>query len=206
MIVREWQRAKEVLEAAGFVVKVTEVLAIEVPDRAGGLADVLRVIDHAGVNVEYMYAFAEKLGDKAVLVFRFQDTEAGIKALADSQVTMLGSVELYSRLEGRIATVGRVRSATHHRSPPIDNPIVADGASRPRPTPSIGVCPIVGGESFRATYTAMNCPDGWQGFDSRPQGVNLKSQISNQERAASYCFSLCALASLREKGCGSDSR
>ena len=100
MIVREWQRAKEVLEAAGFVVKVTEVLAIEVPDRPGGLAEVLRAIEHSGVNVEYMYAFAEKLDDKAVLVFRFSDPAAGVKAVADSHVTMISSVDLYARLEG----------------------------------------------------------------------------------------------------------
>ena len=47
LIVRDWQRAKAVLEAAGFVVNVTEVLAIEVPDRPGGLADVLRAIEQA---------------------------------------------------------------------------------------------------------------------------------------------------------------
>ena len=71
LIVRDWQRAKEVLEAAGLVVKVTDVLAIEVPDQPGGLAGVLRAIERAAINVEYMYAFTEKVGDKAVLVFRF---------------------------------------------------------------------------------------------------------------------------------------
>ena len=41
MVVSDWERAAELLEAHGFVVKVTEVLAVEVPDRPGGLADVL---------------------------------------------------------------------------------------------------------------------------------------------------------------------
>lgn len=100
LIVRDWQRAKEVLEAAGMAVKVTEVLAIEVGDQPGGLAAVLRAIDHAGLNVEYMYAFTEKLGDKAVLVFRFEDADAAARALAACGVSVVSNVELYRRLEG----------------------------------------------------------------------------------------------------------
>jgi hypothetical protein len=57
MIVSDWQKAARVLEAHGFVVKVTEVLAVEVPDRPGGLADVLEALDGTGINIEYMYAF-----------------------------------------------------------------------------------------------------------------------------------------------------
>jgi hypothetical protein len=94
LIVQDWQRAKDVLEAAGFVVNVTEVLAIEVPDRPGGLADVLRVIDQAEINIEYMYAFTEKRNGMAVLVIRFEDADAAIRALQDSEVNMVGSVEL----------------------------------------------------------------------------------------------------------------
>jgi hypothetical protein len=94
LIVGDWQRAKSVLEAAGFVVKVTEVLAIEVPDRPGGLADVLRVIEQAAINVEYMYAFAEKRNDKAVLIFRFENADAAIAALAHSEVNLIDNVDL----------------------------------------------------------------------------------------------------------------
>jgi hypothetical protein len=99
MIVRQWQRAQEVLEAAGFVVKVAEVVAVEVPDRPGGLAGVLRAVEQAGVNVEYMYAFAEKLDDKAILIFRFQDHEAALQALAKSPVTLVSTVDLFARWE-----------------------------------------------------------------------------------------------------------
>jgi hypothetical protein len=94
LIVRDWQRAKAVLEAAGFVVNVSEVLAIEVPDRPGGLADVLRVIEQARINVEYMYAFAEKRNDKAVLIFRFQDADAAVRALEHSEVNVINNIDL----------------------------------------------------------------------------------------------------------------
>lgn len=99
LIVRDWQKAKGVLERAGIAAGTTEVLAIEVPDRPGGLFDVLGPIEKAGLNVEYMYAFASKLGEKAVLVFRFDDPDAAICALADSGVNVLNNVELFERLE-----------------------------------------------------------------------------------------------------------
>jgi len=82
MIVPDWQQAKDVLERAGFVVNVTEVLAIEVPDHPGGLADVLRVIEEASINVEYMYAFSQRRNEKAMLVFRFENADTAVAALA----------------------------------------------------------------------------------------------------------------------------
>lgn len=97
LIVRDWQKAKEVLEANGFRVSVTEVLAIQVQDRPGGLVAVLEPIVAAGLNVEYMYAFATKMGDEAVLFFRFEDPDAALKALQGSTVSFVDTVELFSR-------------------------------------------------------------------------------------------------------------
>jgi hypothetical protein len=94
LIIRDWQRAKGVLEAAGFVVNVTEVVAVEVPDHPGGLTDVLKAIEQAKINVEYMYAFAEKRDDKAVLVFRFENADAAVHALKDSDVNVIDDVDL----------------------------------------------------------------------------------------------------------------
>jgi hypothetical protein len=99
ILARDWQKAREVLQQAGMVVKITEVLAVEVPDHPGGLADVLDVLGQSDVNVEYMYAFAEKLNDKAILVFRFSDPDQAILALGKSQVNVINHVELYERLE-----------------------------------------------------------------------------------------------------------
>src|ERR1044072_8381021 len=63
LIVRDWQRGKEVLAKAGCVVKIPEVVAIEVDDRPGGLAHVLEVIEAARINIEYMYAFTFRRED-----------------------------------------------------------------------------------------------------------------------------------------------
>ena len=97
LIIQDWQKAKTVLEKAGCVVKVTEVLAIEVADRPGGLAQILEIVDRAGLNIEYMYAFAEKRGDRALLVFRFTDPDAALQVLQAGGINPIGTVELFNR-------------------------------------------------------------------------------------------------------------
>ena len=99
LIVRDWARARLVLEKAGFVVNVTEVTAIEVEDRPGGLAAVLEHLEAARINIEYMYAFTFRTGDKALLVFRFDDADAAIACLQAHGVNVLDSVELFARAE-----------------------------------------------------------------------------------------------------------
>jgi hypothetical protein len=82
LIVKDWQRAKDVLEEAGSVVALTDVLAVEVPDRPGGLARVLEAFDQTGLGIEYMYAFASgQRGQRATLIFRFEDPDKAVAAL-----------------------------------------------------------------------------------------------------------------------------
>ena len=100
LIVRDWEKAREVLSQAGCVVTVTEVVATEVEDQPGGLATILEVIEKAGLNIEYMYAFTFRSGDKAVLVFRFNDADAAIQVLQDNGINVIGGVELYDRAGG----------------------------------------------------------------------------------------------------------
>jgi len=99
LIVRDWQAAKRALENGGFRASVTEVLAVQVPDRPGGMVQVLTPISAAGLNVEYMYAFATKSGDEAVLVFRFEDPAVALEALKDSSLNFVDDVALFRRLD-----------------------------------------------------------------------------------------------------------
>ena len=99
LIVRDWQQAKAVLEKAGCVVKMTEVVAIEVEDRPGGLARVLGVLEESGINIEYMYAFTFRSGDRAVIVFRFDNPDAAVDVLRSHAINVIGGVELYERAE-----------------------------------------------------------------------------------------------------------
>ncbi|MFN7998248.1 MAG: ACT domain-containing protein [Bryobacteraceae bacterium] len=93
-IVSDWQRALKLLEDSGAVVKVTEVLAVEVADRPGGLADVLEAFEGSGINIEYMYAFPFVRGQKAVLIFRFDQPDAAMARLRDKGISVLGPGEL----------------------------------------------------------------------------------------------------------------
>ena len=97
MIVSDWRRAKDLLEQSGSVVKVTEVLAVEVPDRPGGLADVLEAFIGTAINIEYMYAFPFVRGEKAVLIFRFDQPDAAIARLQERGFQVLSSGALEER-------------------------------------------------------------------------------------------------------------
>ncbi len=96
-IVADPVRATQVLKENGYTAIVNDVLAIEVPDRPGGLAEILEVLDTGGVNIEYIYAFAQSTQSRAVLVFRFSNTDAAITALQKAGINMLRRVDLLSQ-------------------------------------------------------------------------------------------------------------
>jgi hypothetical protein len=83
LIVADWQRAKRILEEGGWIVNLTEVIAVDVEDRPGGLARVLKVLEGASLNIEYMYAFASHRPHKAILIFRFESPERAVQVLLD---------------------------------------------------------------------------------------------------------------------------
>ena len=94
LIVDKVDLAKEVLRAGGFTVGKTNVVAVEVPDRAGGLASVLKVINEVGLNVEYMYAFVNKSGANAVLIFRFDEMDKAIAILQEKGFVLLTGAQI----------------------------------------------------------------------------------------------------------------
>ena len=100
LIVRDWEKAKALLEQEGFVVKVTDMVAVEVTDRPGGLAEILDVLEKAGTNVAFMYAFTEKRKGQAVLVFRFDEPDAAIRVLQKKGINVVDSGDLLKQLEG----------------------------------------------------------------------------------------------------------
>ena len=97
LIVGDWEKAKSVLEKAGCVVNVVEVVALEVDDKPGGLAKILEIIDGIGANIEYMYAFTFRRTDKAMLVFRFEDPDKAIAQFQSKGVNVVAGVDLYGQ-------------------------------------------------------------------------------------------------------------
>ena len=94
IIASDWQKAQKVLEQAGFTVRATEVVALEVPDHPGGLADVLTALKDAEINIEYMYAFPFGREKRAVLIFRFDNPDAAIARLQAAGISMVAREEL----------------------------------------------------------------------------------------------------------------
>jgi len=95
LIVDNTELAREVLKKEGFTVSKTEVIAVEVPDRPLGLNGILEILDRAQVNVEYMYAFVERCGENAVIIFRFDNIEEAIRVLTANDVHVLQGDRIY---------------------------------------------------------------------------------------------------------------
>ncbi len=95
LVVQDWERAVEVFAQSGVVVKVTDVVAVMVDNRPGGLADILDILEEANLNIEYMYGFHLRKDEKAILIFRFDIPDIAVERLQAKGVQVVGSKELF---------------------------------------------------------------------------------------------------------------
>ena len=95
LIVSDFDKAKAVLKDNGFTVGRTTVVAVEVPDKPGGLHSILGMLSENSVNVEYMYAFVQQSGQNAIMIFRFDRTEQALELLAKAGLKVVPGDELY---------------------------------------------------------------------------------------------------------------
>jgi hypothetical protein len=95
LIVSDFDKAKDVLKGAGFTVGRTSVVAVEVPDKPGGLHEILSLLNSKDINVEYMYAFVTQSGAQALMIFRFDRTDQAIETLKAAGLTMIPGETLY---------------------------------------------------------------------------------------------------------------
>jgi hypothetical protein len=96
LIVNDVEKAKVALKANGISVGRTTMVAVEVPDKPGGLYSILELLSKEGVNVEYMYAFVERRGENAVIIFRFDDPDRAIDLLLKAGFTVLTGEKVYA--------------------------------------------------------------------------------------------------------------
>ncbi len=96
LIVNDREKAKKALKDAGFTVGITQVIAVEVEDKPGGLAKILKLLANEGINVEYMYAFVERSSGNAVLIFKFEDLDKAIEVLQENGVRVIPGERVYS--------------------------------------------------------------------------------------------------------------
>ena len=96
LIVNDNAKAVEALKQRGFTVGKTDVVAVEVDDRPGGLHRILHFLHKANVNVEYMYAFVQQSGDNAVIIFRFDNLDEAVRVLMENGVKVIAGERLYA--------------------------------------------------------------------------------------------------------------
>ncbi len=82
-------RALKILDSNNFTAKVTDVLAVEVPDKPGGLAQVMKVFSENDVNIEYLYVSLERNKDNAVIIFKVENVELGAKVLDENRFNLV---------------------------------------------------------------------------------------------------------------------
>jgi len=96
LIVTDTEKARKVLKDQGFTIKVSDVIAVAIPDIPGALGNLLSIIEHEGLNVEYMYVVAEKHMDEAIIIFRFDDLDKAIEVLFDNDITVVDQGKVLS--------------------------------------------------------------------------------------------------------------
>jgi hypothetical protein len=96
LIVDNNAKAVEALKNRGFTVGRTDVLAVEVEDRPGGLHRLLDLLNKDEINVEYMYAFVQHSGENAVMIFRFDNIDEAIRVLEEHNVKVINGSKVYT--------------------------------------------------------------------------------------------------------------
>ena len=96
LIVNDNDKAEAALKNRGFTVGKTDVVAVEVEDKPGGLYSILNILHREGINVEYMYAFVQQGGDNAVMIFRFDNLDEAVEVLQKNNVTVINGKDVYT--------------------------------------------------------------------------------------------------------------
>ncbi len=97
LIVDGNEKALATLKGKGYLVNITPVVGVKIGDAPGKLARALEVVDKAGINVEYLYAFLTRTEKHAYVVIRVADNnkaeqvleEAGFHLITDADVHKL---------------------------------------------------------------------------------------------------------------------
>jgi len=92
IIVDRTDEAANILNAAGFTLKLTTIAAVEIEDKPGSLDAIIEIIQNSGINIEYLYAFLGSRSGKAVVVFKMEDHDKGYALLEKSGLALVESL------------------------------------------------------------------------------------------------------------------
>ena len=98
MILSDPEKGQQVLQQNGYIVKSSEVLAIDVRDTPGGLLHALESLSQQNINVQYMYAFGTKRSAHAMIILKTDENQRAANTLLQSNVEVLSLEEVEKRL------------------------------------------------------------------------------------------------------------
>lgn len=96
LVVDNPEKGKEALEEKNFLVKITEIIGVEMDDTPGGLTSVLKIIKDNEIDLEYLYAFTHEKVGKAILLLHADDIDNLIDILEKNNITLIPSKEVYN--------------------------------------------------------------------------------------------------------------
>lgn len=96
LIVNDPEKAQTVLKEQGIIVKATDVIALAVPDRPGGLVSVLALLKDKGVAVEYMYAFVGKSDRGAMVIIKTDKPDEAVSVLKTNNADVVSAEDVYN--------------------------------------------------------------------------------------------------------------
>ena len=95
LIVDDFEKAVSALKTEGFSVTTTQVLAVEINDRPGGLSEAMKALYNDNISVEYMYsAFINTKENTAYLILRVENVTAALEALSEAGFALISQQEL----------------------------------------------------------------------------------------------------------------
>lgn len=89
-------KGKEVLEENNFLVKITDIIGVEMNDTPGGLTSVLKIIKDNEIDLEYLYAFTHDKAGKAILLLHADKLEELIAAMQENEIIIVPAEEVYN--------------------------------------------------------------------------------------------------------------
>lgn len=95
LIVDVPDKALDALQKANITAKISEVIAVEVADEPGGMEKILRLVEEADINLEYLYAFLGRKTQDAILIFQVEEPQKAIETLQGAGVRLVEGKELY---------------------------------------------------------------------------------------------------------------
>ena len=94
LIVNNPEKAAKILEDNGFTIRITKVLGIEIEDKPGGLHKIMELFKENGLNIEYLYASLENKNNKAVVIFKVEDINLGLKIIEGNSLVAISGKNL----------------------------------------------------------------------------------------------------------------